>query len=217
MFKRATAPIAALAITVLGTGLVFASHQFPDVLDSNQFHDDIAWLVDNGIANGYTNGNFGPRDSVSRQAMAHFLHEYNVAFPGGPPGPEGPQGPEGPEGPQGPEGPAGPEGPVGPEGPAGVGIVEQSRVVGTPASDADADKGQSYSVTATCPAGKVAYGGGGNVAEASSDAVIVAVSSFPSSTSVWTFKAEVTADSDSGSKDKTDGVTVTAYVLCGNP
>ena len=68
MFKRATAPIAALAITVLGTGLVFASHQFPDVPNSNQFHDDIAWLVDSGIANGYTNGNFGPRDSVSRQA-----------------------------------------------------------------------------------------------------------------------------------------------------
>ena len=88
--------------------------------------------------------------------------------------------------------------------------------MGAPASDVDADNGESWTVTATCPAGKVAFGGGGSVVESSSDAVIVAVSSFPSSNTVWTFKAEVIADSDSGSKDKTDGVTVTAYVLCGN-
>lgn len=62
----------------------------------------------------------------------------------------------------------------------------------------------------------MAYGGGGSVIETSSDAVIVTVSSYPSSTTVWTFKAEVVADSDSGNGDKTDAVTVTAYVLCGN-
>jgi hypothetical protein len=91
------------------------------------------------------------------------------------------------------------------------------RVVGTPASDTDADNGESYTVTATCGAGKVAFGGGGSIIENSSDAVIVQVSSYPSSTTVWTFKAEVTSDSDSGSRDKSDGVTVTAYVLCGAP
>jgi hypothetical protein len=91
------------------------------------------------------------------------------------------------------------------------------RVVGpSPISDADADKGESYTDTATCPAGLVAYGGGGSVVETSSGAVIVGVSSYPSSTTVWTFKAEVIADSDGGSNDKTDAVTVTAYVLCGN-
>ena len=60
-------------------------------------------------------------------------------------------------------------------------------------------------------------GGGGSFVVNSSVAVIVQVSSFPSSNTAWTFKGEVISDSDSGSKDKSDGVTVTAYVLCGNP
>ena len=89
-------------------------------------------------------------------------------------------------------------------------------MVGTPASDADADLREVYTVTASCPAGKVAYGGGGSIVEGSSDAVIVEVSNFTSSATVWTFKAEVIADSDSGSADKTDAVVVAAYVLCGN-
>jgi S-layer homology domain/Collagen triple helix repeat (20 copies) len=234
MHKRLVAPIAALAVMVSGTGLVLASHQFPDVPDTHRFHDDIAWMFENGITQGYHNGNFGPQDVVTRQQMAAFMHRYYQAFPpipgpegpqgpqgpagtpGGPPGPEGPQGPAGPEGPQGPAGPAGPEGPQGPAGPAGAGTVDQARVVGAPASDTDAEKGESWTVTATCPGGKVAYGGGGSVVENSSDAVIVAISSFPSSDAVWSFSAEVISDSDSGSRDKSDGVTVTAYVLCGN-
>jgi hypothetical protein len=92
------------------------------------------------------------------------------------------------------------------------------RVVGpTTISDADADKGEIWSVTATCPAGRVAYGGGGSIAESSSDAVIGTVHSFPSSSTVWSFRAEVTADSDSGHADRSDAMTLTAYVLCGNP
>lgn len=252
MLKRLTAPIAAVAVMVFGTGLVLATQQFPDVPESNRFHDDIEWMFENGITIGYSNGNFGPRDVVTRQQMAAFMHRFHIAFPpepgpegpqgpagtpGGPAGPEGPTGPVGPAGsagavgpagpagpagavgaagPAGPAGAAGPAGPQGPAGPAGVGTVAQVRVVGTPASDSDADAGESWTVTATCPAGKVAYGGGGSVVENSSDAVIVAASSFPSSNAVWTFKGEVAADSDTGGKDKSDGVTVTAYVLCGN-
>jgi len=78
MRKHATAVLGAALAFAGGATLVLASHQFPDVPDSNQFHDDIAWLVDNGIANGYTNGNFGPKDPVSRQAMASFLHNYDT-------------------------------------------------------------------------------------------------------------------------------------------
>ena len=127
MRKRLTAPIAAMAIMVFGTGLVLASHQFPDVPDSSRFHDDIAWMYDNGITQGYHNGNFGPMDVVTRQQMAAFMHRFHDAFPPEP-GPEGPQGPAGapggPPGPEGPEGPAGAVGPVGPAGPAGaVGAV----------------------------------------------------------------------------------------------
>ena len=93
-----------------------------------------------------------------------------------------------------------------------------ARVVSnSPVSDTDADLGESYTDTATCPAGKVAFGGGGSIVENSSDATIVEVSSFPSASAVWTFKAEVVLDVDTKNKDKSDGVTVTAYVLCGNP
>jgi S-layer homology domain len=264
MFKRATPVIAAVATMALSTGIVLGAQQFPDVPESHTFHDEIGWLVENGITSGYTNGNFGPQDSVTRGQMAAFLQRFNDAFTAGPEGPAGPTGPEGPAGATGSAGPAGPEGPEGPEGPAGApggpagpagpagpsgpagpagaagpagpagatgpagaagpagpagpgGTPGLVRVVGaTSASDADADKGESYTVTATCGAGKVAYGGGGNVAETSSDAVIVTVSSYPSSATVWTFRVEVTGDSDGGNSDKTDAVTVTAYVLCGN-
>ena len=47
--------------------------------------------------------------------------------------------------------------------------------------------------------------------------MIVAVYSYPSTATAWTFKAEVIADSDGGNSDKTDAVTVNAYVMCGNP
>ena len=76
---------------VLGTGVVLGSHLFPDVPDTNQFHDDITWMYENGITHGYANGNFGPRDVVNRQQMAAFMHRFYLAFPPIP-GPEGPQG-----------------------------------------------------------------------------------------------------------------------------
>ena len=47
---------------------------FPDVPDGHPFHDDIAWLVDGGIADGYDDGTFRPGAPVSRQAMAAFLY-----------------------------------------------------------------------------------------------------------------------------------------------
>ena len=78
MPKRTTAVLGVLTALILGTGVVLASHQFPDVPDSNQFHDDIAWLFDNGITQGQDNGTFGPKDPVTRQAMAAFLHRYDT-------------------------------------------------------------------------------------------------------------------------------------------
>ena len=76
---------------------------------------------------------------------------------------------------------------------------------------------ETYSGVATCPVGLVVYGGGGTIVEGTSDAVIGTVSTYPSSTTAWTFTAEVTFDSDVGGNDANDDVTVTAYALCGNP
>lgn len=47
---------------------------FTDVAADHPFCGEIAWLVEEGIATGYSDGSFGPGDVVSRQAMAAFLH-----------------------------------------------------------------------------------------------------------------------------------------------
>ena len=60
MHQRTTAVVAAVTVLILATGVVLASHQYPDVPDSNKYHNDIDWLTTNGIAFGYANGNFGP-------------------------------------------------------------------------------------------------------------------------------------------------------------
>ena len=80
MPKRTTAVLAAVLSMIVATGVVFASHQFPDVPTNSTFHADVDWLVDNGITNGYPNGNFGPNDNVTRGQMAAFLHRYNTDF-----------------------------------------------------------------------------------------------------------------------------------------
>ena len=40
-------------------------------------HDDVAWLTGNGIASGFPDGTFRPKDPVLRQQMARFLRNYN--------------------------------------------------------------------------------------------------------------------------------------------
>lgn len=62
---------------VSSVGVVWASHQFNDVPDSHPFHDDIAWLADNDITEGFPDGGFHPSAAVTRQAVAAFLHRYN--------------------------------------------------------------------------------------------------------------------------------------------
>lgn len=46
---------------------------FTDVPADHAFCQDIAWLVDTGIADGFPDGSFHPTAPVSRQAMAVFL------------------------------------------------------------------------------------------------------------------------------------------------
>ena len=89
----------------------------------------------------------------------------------------------------------------------------------TPANDADADTGETLTDVASCTAPNVAYGGGGLIADGSSDASLV-VSSYPSDATTnrdWTYSVHVSTDVDTGAFDPTDDVTVTAFVLCGNP
>lgn len=65
-----------------------------------------------------------------------------------------------PRGPQGPAGPAGAQGPAGPQGAQGAAGVSGLQKVFTTGA---ASSVNAKSLTATCPAGKVAIGGGGIV------------------------------------------------------
>jgi len=49
---------------------------FVDVPLDHPFFDEVVWLVDRGIANGYPGNLFKPTDPVTRQAMATFLYRY---------------------------------------------------------------------------------------------------------------------------------------------
>jgi hypothetical protein len=53
---------------------VFAAHQFPDVPNTNPFHDDIGAIAEAGITAGFGDGGYHPTEAVTRQAMAAFLH-----------------------------------------------------------------------------------------------------------------------------------------------
>jgi hypothetical protein len=70
--RRAT--VVGVLLAVLLPGAALASHQFPDVLDGNPFHDDIAAIAGAGVTAGFGDGGFHPAANVTRQAMAAFLH-----------------------------------------------------------------------------------------------------------------------------------------------
>ncbi|PWD52235.1 hypothetical protein C8046_17915 [Serinibacter arcticus] len=58
-----------------------ATSPFADVPVGSQFHDEIAWMADEGIATGWQGGNDGtdvyrPLAPVNRDAMAAFLYRY---------------------------------------------------------------------------------------------------------------------------------------------
>jgi hypothetical protein len=53
-----------------------AERTFPDVPSSNPFFVDIEWMAWAGITTGNADGTFKPGASVSRQAMAAFLHRF---------------------------------------------------------------------------------------------------------------------------------------------
>jgi hypothetical protein len=70
-----------LAMLLILPGVGWASHQFSDVSDSNVFHDDIQCMANTGITKGcnpQTNDEFCPKDSVTREQMAAFIHRLST-------------------------------------------------------------------------------------------------------------------------------------------
>jgi hypothetical protein len=63
-----------LAALAIGVPVAWASHDFADVPDGQQFHDQIGAIKDAGITTGCGGGNYCPDDFVRRDAMAAFMH-----------------------------------------------------------------------------------------------------------------------------------------------
>ncbi|MBV1894600.1 MAG: collagen-like protein [Ilumatobacteraceae bacterium] len=123
----------------------------------------------------------------------------------GPAGPAGPQGPTGATGESGLTGDAGiagidgDDGEVGPQGVAGISGVET--VIGTESTKTPSAK----SMTATCPVGKAAIGGGHILGDAD-DSIVMLLENRPTTSSEWT----VGVSADFGGLP----FSLTAYVIC---
>lgn len=55
------------------TGNQPASAPFPDVSQASKYAASIDWSVKNGIVSGYENGNFGPKDIITRAQVAKII------------------------------------------------------------------------------------------------------------------------------------------------
>lgn len=66
--------------SLLTLGIVFAQGavtKFPDVDYSTYYSDSVDWANTRGIINGYSNGNFGPNDAVTRAQLVTILERYD--------------------------------------------------------------------------------------------------------------------------------------------
>ncbi|MEJ2239885.1 MAG: S-layer homology domain-containing protein [Gemmatimonadales bacterium] len=57
--------------------VVYASHQFTDVPDTNPFHADIDWLADAGVTKGCAPTEYCPKNNVTREQMAAFMRRLS--------------------------------------------------------------------------------------------------------------------------------------------
>lgn len=57
---------------------VVANPPFRDVPRGATFYEEIAWLADEGVTTGYSDGTFRPRNAISREAMAAFLYRLDA-------------------------------------------------------------------------------------------------------------------------------------------
>ena len=49
---------------------------FPDVMSNDYFWRAVSWASGAGVVSGYSNGNFGPKDNVTREQLAVMLANY---------------------------------------------------------------------------------------------------------------------------------------------
>ncbi len=76
LMKRAWAKYALVAVVtamVIAPTAAIASHNFTDVPDTQTFHADIQWMLDNAITTGCAPGKYCPDSNVTRGQMAAFM------------------------------------------------------------------------------------------------------------------------------------------------
>lgn len=69
-----------MIVTILhrleGSPAVSGGAAFGDVSSGQWYSDGVAWASANGIVTGYSNGSFGPNDTITREQMAAILYRY---------------------------------------------------------------------------------------------------------------------------------------------
>lgn len=134
-------------------------------------------------------GPAGARGEIGASGAPGPKGDQGVAGLVGPKGDTGAAGPEGASGATGQTGGTGAVGPMGPMGPQGTPGVGGYELLATPLTTVSINGNQTTTLTAACPAGKIAIGGGfdysGNVAPLST------VASFPSAADVWTVRVRL--------------------------
>ena len=80
-FSPETTVTRAMIVTMLhnmeGQPYVSGTSKFADVQDTNEwYYVAIKWAEKNKIVSGYSNGNFGPNDPVTREQLAVILNQY---------------------------------------------------------------------------------------------------------------------------------------------
>ena len=70
--------IAAILYRLEGSPAVTGSQPFSDVSDTMYCADAVRWAEANGIANGYSDGRFGPGEPITREQLAAILYRYAV-------------------------------------------------------------------------------------------------------------------------------------------
>ncbi|MHB0981327.1 MAG: S-layer homology domain-containing protein [Thermoleophilia bacterium] len=77
--RKRTSMIVALTVAALLViaGVAWAAGMFPDVTAGDTHSAAIEWAAENGIVNGYANGNFGPYDPILRGQAATMFKNYD--------------------------------------------------------------------------------------------------------------------------------------------
>lgn len=70
-----------MVVTILhrmeGSPAVSGKTKFPDVQNSKEYYySAVKWATDNKIVSGYSTGNFGPNDNITREDLAVILNKY---------------------------------------------------------------------------------------------------------------------------------------------